>query len=107
MIASKRGTMEAKTTATQRNSTTEWKLIVFLFGCNLLASFMQSIMNIALDQVASEFHIHLAEANLVIIVFSIVAGTVITTAASVMKHFGLRKVMLFGFACGFAGSLLG
>ncbi len=107
MITSKRGTMKAKAAATQRGSTTEWKLIVFLFGCNLLASFMQSIMNIALDQVASEFHIHLAEANLVIIAFSIVAGTVITTAASVMKRFGLRKVMLFGLACGFAGSLLG
>ncbi len=93
--------------AEARGKQTEWKVIVFLFGCNLLASFMQSIMNIALDQVASEFHIHLAEANLVIIAFSIVAGTVITTAASVMKRFGLRKVMLFGLACGFVGSLLG
>ena len=38
MITSKRGTMKAKAAATQRGSTTEWKLIVFLFGCTLLAS---------------------------------------------------------------------
>ena len=80
---------------------TEWKVIVFLFACNLLASFMQSIMNIALDQVSTDFHVRLAEANLVIIVFAIVAGTVITTAASVMRRFGLRKVMLFGSFLGF------
>lgn len=86
---------------------TPWALIVFLFACNLLASFMQSIMNIALDQVSTDFHVRLAEANLVIIVFSIVAGTVITTAASVMKRFGLRKVMIFGLVTGLAGSLLG
>ena len=86
---------------------TNGKLIVFLFGCNLLASFMQSIMNIALDQVSTDFHVRLAEANLVIIVFSIVAGTVITTAASVMKRFGLRKVMIFGLITGLVGSLLG
>lgn len=85
----------------------ERTLIIFLFGCNLLASFMQSIMNIALDQVTADFHVRLAEANLVIIVFAIVAGTVITTAASVMKRFGLRKVMIFGLIMGLVGSVLG
>ncbi len=86
---------------------TEWKVIIVLFACNLLASFMQSIMNIALDQVSTEFHVRLAEANLVIIVFAIVAGTVITTAASVVKRFGLRKVIIFGLFMGLIGSLLG
>lgn len=85
----------------------QWKLIVFLFSCNILASFMQSIMNIALDQVSTDFHVHLAEANLVIVVFAVVAGTVITTAASIMKRFGLRKVMLFGLVTGLVGSVLG
>lgn len=97
----------SKASPGQVTKKTEWRLIAFLFGCNLLASFMQSIMNIALDQVSSEFHVRLAEANLVIIVFSIVAGTVITTAASVMKRFGLRKVMLFGLITGLVGSVLG
>lgn len=82
-------------------------MISFLFACNLLASFMQSIMNIALDQVSAEFGIRLAEANLVIIAFAIVAGTVITTAASVMKRFGLRRVMMFGLVTGLVGSFLG
>ena len=84
-----------------------WVMIVFLFACNLLASFMQSIMNIALDQVSAEFGIRLAEANLVIIAFAIVAGTVITTAASVTKRFGLRKVMTFGLVTGLVGSIMG
>lgn len=101
------GASSAGTPSALAKKKTEWKLIAFLFGCNLLASFMQSIMNIALDQVSSEFHVRLAEANLVIIVFSIVAGTVITTAASVMKRFGLRKVMIFGLITGLVGSILG
>ncbi len=87
---------KADTAAQSSSRHGEWKVIVFLFACNLLASFMQSIMNIALDQVSTDFHVRLAEANLVIIVFAIVAGTVITTAASVIRRFGLRKVMLFG-----------
>ncbi len=98
---------KADTAAQASSRHGEWKVIVFLFACNLLASFMQSIMNIALDQVSTDFHVRLAEANLVIIVFAIVAGTVITTAASVMRRFGLRKVMLFGLVTGLVGSFLG
>lgn len=104
-MGSKETKRESAAQAPSRHA--EWKVIVFLFACNLLASFMQSIMNIALDQVSADFHVRLAEANLVIIVFAIVAGTVITTAASVMRRFGLRKVMLFGLVTGLVGSLLG
>lgn len=98
---------QGATTKEHTSKHTEWAVIAFLFACNLLASFMQSIMNIALDQVSTDFHVRLAEANLVIIVFSVVAGTIITTAASVMKRFGLRKVMLFGLVTGLVGSILG
>ena len=77
----------AAKTARGHTQRTEWKVTMVLFACNLLASFMQSIMNIALDQVSTEFHVRLAETNLVIIAFAIVASTVITTAASVVKRF--------------------
>lgn len=37
--------------------------MALMLASNLLASFNQSLMNIALDSVASEFHISLSVAN--------------------------------------------
>lgn len=83
------------------------RMVVVLFACNLLASFMQSLMNIALDYVSAEYHVSLSEANLLVLGYSIVAGIVIVLAATSLRRFGLRKVMLFGLVVSFAGSLLG
>lgn len=82
-------------------------MIVVLFACNLLASLMQSLMNVALDYVSAEYHVSLSEANLLVLGYSIVAGIVIVLAALSLHRFGLRKVMLFGLVVSFAGSLLG
>lgn len=71
-------------------------MIVVLFACNLLASLMQSLMNVALDYVSVEYHVSLSEANLLVLGYSIVAGIVIVLAALSLHRFGLRKVMLFG-----------
>ena len=71
-------------------------MIVVLFACNLLASLMQSLMNVALDYVSAEYHVSLSEANLLVLGYSIVAGIVIVLAALSLHRFGLRKVMLFG-----------
>ena len=38
-------------------------MIVVLFACNLLASLMQSLMNVALDYVSAEYHVSLSEAT--------------------------------------------
>lgn len=57
-------------------------MILVLFACNLLASFMQSLMNIALDYVSEEYHVSLSEANLLVLGYSIVAGVVIVLAAT-------------------------
>ena len=46
-------------------------------------------------------------ANWMVLGFTIVAGTVITTAASLLKRFGLRKIMLCGYVLSLAGGLLG
>ena len=56
-------------------------MIVVLFACNLLASLMQSLMNVALDYVSAEYHVSLSEANLLVLGYSIVAGIVIVLAA--------------------------
>lgn len=96
--------------ATQQGQITERRrrrMILVLFACNLLASFMQSLMNIALDYVSEEYHVSLSEANLLVLGYSIVAGVVIVLAATSLRRFGLRKVMLFGLVVSFAGSLLG
>ena len=82
-------------------------LLALLLASNLLASINQSMINIALDAVATEFHVELAMANWMVLGFTIVAGTVITTAASLLKRFGLRKIMLCGYVLSLAGGLLG
>lgn len=84
-----------------------WAMIALLFAGNLLASFMQSIMNIALDDVAGRFSISLSVANWVVLGYAIVTGTVITMGASLLKRFGLRIIMMAGCVFALAGSLLG
>lgn len=82
-------------------------LLIFIFTCNLLASLDQSLMNIALDAVAEQFHISLAFANWLVLGFTIVAATTITTAASFLKRYGLRKIIMAGLFASLVGSLLG
>lgn len=84
-----------------------WVMMALMLGSNLLASFNQSLMNIALDQVSADFHVSLSVANWMVLGFTIVAATVITMAASLLKRFGIRKVMIFGYAASLVGSLLG
>lgn len=84
-----------------------WVMMALMLGSNLLASFNQSLMNIALDGVAAEFHVSLSVANWMVLGFTIVAATVITMAASLLKRYGIRRVMTFGYAASLAGSLLG
>lgn len=84
-----------------------WAMMAMMLASNLLASFNQSLMNIALDQVATDFHVSLSLANWMVLGFTIVAATVITMAASLLKRFGIRKVMMFGYTASLVGSLLG
>ncbi len=84
-----------------------WVMLALMLGSNLLASFNQSLMNIALDQVATDFHVSLSAANWMVLGFTIVAATTITMAASLLKRYGIRKVMIFGYAASLVGSLLG
>lgn len=82
-------------------------MIVVLLASNLLASFSQSMMNVALDKVATDFSITLSQANWMVLAYTIVTASVITMAAMLLKRLGLRKVMMIGYAFAFAGSALG
>lgn len=63
-----------------------WAMIVVLFGSALLVSFMQSMMNVALDKVATDFSVRLSEANWVVLGYAIVAVVTITMAASLLHR---------------------
>lgn len=82
-------------------------MIVVLLVCNVLACFLEMLMNIALDHVATQYDIRLSLANWVILGFTIVNATAITTAASLLRRFGIRKIMLTGCLFALTGSLLG
>lgn len=82
-------------------------MIATLFAINVNASFMQSSMNVALDKISTDFTISLSEANWVVLGYAIIVGTVITMAASLLKRYGMRKIMMTSLVFAFAGSLLG
>lgn len=64
-------------------------------------------MNVALDYVATDFHITLSQANWMVLAFTIVTATTITMAAKLLERIGLHKLMTIGFVFSFVGSLLG
>lgn len=82
-------------------------MIVVLLVCNVLACFLEMLMNIALDHIATQYDIRLSLANWVVLGFAIVNATAITTAASLLRRFGIRKIMLTGCLFALTGSLLG
>ncbi len=99
--------MSATSTPCIPTGRTRSVMIVVLLSCNVLACFMEMLMNIALDHIASEYHIRLSVANWVVLGYSIVNATTITTAASLLKRFGIRRIMFTGCMTAFIGSLIG
>ena len=69
-----------------------------LLACSFAASFAQSMMNIALPQVADEFGVTLSTANWLVTGYMVVAATSIALAAFLLRRLGLRTVFLVG--CG-------
>ncbi|RSX53342.1 MFS transporter [Bifidobacterium dolichotidis] len=103
-MAQTSSTVATKSSRTRRSSTV---LLIVLLLANTLASIDQSMMNIALDATAEQFHVELADANWTVLGFSIIAGTVIMSGAAILARFGLRRVMMAGFIISAVGSLLG
>ena len=69
-----------------------------LLASSFAASFAQSMMNIALPQVADEFGVTLSTANWLVTGYMVVAATSIALAAFLLRRLGLRTVFFIG--CG-------
>ena len=71
-------------------------MLPVLLACSFTASFGQSMMNVALPELAERFGITLSIANWVIVGYMVVAATAIMLAAFMLRRLGLRRVFFVG-----------
>lgn len=84
-------------------------MLPVLLACSFTASFGQSMMNVALPELAERFGVTLSIANWVIVGYMVVAATAIMLSAFMLRHLGLRRVFFVGagaLALGSACALL-
>ena len=73
-------------------------MLPVLLACSFTASFGQSMMNVALPELAERFGVTLSIANWVIVGYMVVAATAIMLSAFMLRRLGLRRVFFVG-AC--------
>ena len=71
-------------------------MLPVLLACSFTASFGQSMMNVALPELAERFGVTLSIANWVIVGYMVVAATAIMLAAFMLRRLGLRRVFFVG-----------
>ena len=84
-------------------------MLPVLLACSFTASFGQSMMNVALPELAERFGVTLSIANWVIVGYMAVAATAIMLSAFMLRRLGLRRVFFVGagaLALGSACALL-
>lgn len=84
-------------------------MLPVLLACSFTASFGQSMMNVALSELAERFGVTLSIANWVIVGYMVVAATAIMLSAFMLRRLGLRRVFFVGagaLALGSACALL-
>lgn len=84
-------------------------MLPVLLACSFTASFGQSMMNVALPELAERFGVTLSIANWVIVGYMVVAATAIMLSAFMLRRLGLRRVFFVGagaLALGSACTLL-
>lgn len=84
-------------------------MLPVLLACSFTASFGQSMMNVALPELAERFGVTLSIANWVIVGCMVVAATAIMLSAFMLRRLGLRRVFFVGagaLALGSACALL-
>ena len=84
-------------------------MLPVLLACSFTASFGQSMMNVALPELAERFGVTLAIANWMIVGYMVVAATAIMLSAFMLRRLGLRRVFFVGagaLALGSACALL-
>ncbi|MEG1167513.1 MFS transporter [Gordonibacter sp.] len=79
-------------------------LFPMLLGCSFIASFVQSMVNVALPKMADEFSVTISNANWLIVGYMVVAAVSVMLAAFLLKRLGLRRVFFAGGAALVAGS---
>ena len=67
-------------------------MLPVLLACSFTASFGQSMMNVALPELAERFGVTLSIANWVIVGYMVVAATAIMLSAFMLRRLGLRRV---------------
>ena len=84
-------------------------MLPVLLACSFTASFGQSMMNVALPELAERFGVTLSIATWVIVGHMVVAATAIMLSAFMLRRLGLRRVFFVGagaLALGSACALL-
>ena len=84
-------------------------MLPVLLACSFTASFGQSMMDVALPELAERFGVTLSIANWVIVGYMVVAATAIMLSAFMLRRLGLRRVFFVGagaLALGSACALL-
>lgn len=81
-------------------------MLPVLLACSFTASFGQSMMNVALPELAERFGVTLSIANWLIVGYMVVAATSIMLAAFMLRRLGLRRVFFVGVGALALGSVL-
>lgn len=85
---------------------TKKSMIAMILACSFLASFAQTMVNIALPDVADHFGVTLSIANWLIVGYTVVAATSITLEAFLLSKLGLRRLFFLGTGAIALGSAL-
>lgn len=81
-------------------------MLPVLLACSFTASFGQSMMNVALPELAERFGVTLSIANWVIVGYMVVAATAIMLSSFMLRRLGLRRVFFVGAGALALGSVL-
>lgn len=82
-------------------------VIGVIVAAMMFNGFMVTLMSVALPAVARAYGVTVAQANWVVLVFAIVAATVITMGARLLHRWGLKRLMVVACGCMAAGGIVG
>lgn len=90
----------------QQEADSKKSVMAMILACSFLASFAQTMVNIALPEVAERFGVTLSMANWLIVGYTVVAATSITLEAFLLGRLGLRRLFFLGTGAIALGSAL-
>lgn len=99
------GTAGLSSPATPRSPRDGRAVIGVIVTAMMFNGFMVTLMSVALPAVARTYGVTVAQANWVVLVFAIVAATVITMGARLLHRWGLKRLMVVACGCMAAGGI--